>query len=146
MNGYAVGGGLELALLCDLRVVENRATLGMLNRRFDIPLIDGGTVRLPRLIGLSRALDLIITGRKIDGETAFNWGIANRLVDTGTALGQALNLARVIADLPMASILADRRSAYFSSYDAGSLDDALDFEMECGLKCLNNHCSISKFL
>lgn len=84
VDGWAVAGGLELSLMCDLRVVEESARLGVLCRRFGVPLIDGGTVRLPELIGLSRALDLIITGRIVEAREAYEMGLANRLVDTGT--------------------------------------------------------------
>jgi len=84
VSGFAVAGGLELALLCDMRVVEDTAVMGVFCRRFGVPLIDGGTVRLPALVGLSRALDLILTGRPIKAKEAYDWGLANRVVSTGT--------------------------------------------------------------
>ncbi|QBQ95722.1 crotonase/enoyl-CoA hydratase family protein [Paraburkholderia pallida] len=113
--GYAVAGGLELALLCDLRIVEEDAVLGVFCRRVGVPLIDGGSVRLPRLIGLSRALDLILTGRAVDAEEALAFGLANRVVKPGTAREQAEALATQLAAFPQAALLADRRSAWDNS-------------------------------
>ncbi|WP_322058689.1 crotonase/enoyl-CoA hydratase family protein [Paraburkholderia sp. J63] len=117
--GYAVAGGLELALFCDLRIVEEDAVLGVFCRRVGVPLIDGGTVRLPRLIGLSRALDLILTGRAVHAQEALAFGLANRVVKPGTAREQAESLAAQLAALPQAALLADRRSAFENS----TLDD-----------------------
>ena len=113
--GYAVAGGLELALLCDLRVVEEDAVLGVFCRRVGVPLIDGGSVRLPRLIGLSRALDLILTGRAVNAQEALAFGLANRVVKPGTAREQAEALAAQLAAFPQAALLADRRSAWENS-------------------------------
>jgi enoyl-CoA hydratase len=113
--GHAVAGGLELAAMCDLRVVEQDAVLGVFCRRFGVPLIDGGTIRLPRLIGLSRALDLILTGRPVDAEEALAIGLANRVVPTGTARAAAEALADQLAAFPQAALLADRRSALENS-------------------------------
>lgn len=110
--GYAVAGGLELALLCDLRVAERGSVFGVFCRRWGVPLIDGGTVRLPRLIGLSRALDMILTGRPVEAEEAFQMGLVNRLVDKGRALEKAIALARQIARFPQRCLRSDRRSAY----------------------------------
>jgi enoyl-CoA hydratase len=112
VSGYAVAGGLELALLADLRVVERDAIFGVFCRRWGVPLIDGGTVRLPRLIGMGRALDLILTGRPVGAEEAFQMGLANRLVENGQALAAAQALARELAAFPQACLLADRQSAY----------------------------------
>lgn len=109
--GYAVAGGLELALLCDLRVVEEDAVLGVFCRRVGVPLIDGGTVRLPRLIGLSRALDLILTGRAVEAQEALAFGLANRVVAKGGSREAAEQLAAQLAAFPQAALLADRRSA-----------------------------------
>ncbi|XP_041361244.1 probable enoyl-CoA hydratase isoform X3 [Gigantopelta aegis] len=134
--GYAVAGGLELACMCDLRVVEESAVMGVFCRRFGVPLLDGGTVRLPRLIGLSRALDLILTGRQVSAKEAFQFGLANRLVATGTALGQSVQLAKEIAKHPQMCMKADRRSAYYSAYDAKSTVDAFQFEFENGIKVI----------
>jgi enoyl-CoA hydratase len=112
--GHAVAGGLELALLCDLRVAEEDAIFGVFCRRFGVPLIDGGTVRLPRLIGLSRALDLIITGRPVDAQEALAIGLANRVVPKATARAAAEALGAEIAKLPQTTMRGDRESAYAS--------------------------------
>ncbi|MGH3049663.1 MAG: crotonase/enoyl-CoA hydratase family protein [Gaiellaceae bacterium] len=109
--GHAVAGGLELACWCDLRVVEEDAVLGVFCRRFGVPLIDGGTVRLPRLVGLSRALDLILTGRPVGAEEALRIGLANRVVPHGAAREAAEELAREIAAFPQETMRRDRRSA-----------------------------------
>ncbi|MGF6443340.1 crotonase/enoyl-CoA hydratase family protein [Paraburkholderia youngii] len=113
--GYAVAGGLELAAMCDLRVVEEDAVLGVFCRRVGIPLIDGGTIRLPRLIGLSRALDLILTGRAVDAREALAFGLANRVVPKGEARAAAEQLAVELAAFPQAALLADRRSVLENS-------------------------------
>src|SRR5690242_12273438 len=110
--GYAVAGGLELALWCDLRVMEEDAIVGVFCRRWGVPLIDGGTVRLPRLIGLSRALDLILTGRAVNAQEALAMGLANRVVPKGTARQEAEALARELAQLPQVCLRSDRLSAY----------------------------------
>ncbi|PRX29601.1 enoyl-CoA hydratase [Paraburkholderia sp. BL18I3N2] len=120
--GYAVAGGLELAVLCDLRVVEEDAVLGVFCRRVGIPLIDGGTIRLPRLIGLSRALDLILTGRAVSAQEALGFGLANRVVPKGTARAAAEQLAADLAAFPQAALLADRRSVLENSM----LDDVAE--------------------
>jgi len=112
IEGHAVAGGLELAAWCDLRVAAEDAVFGVYCRRWGIPLMDGGTVRLPRLIGHSHALDLILTGRGVSGEEALRMGLANRLVPRGHALAEAVALARRIASLPQAALRSDRRSAY----------------------------------
>jgi enoyl-CoA hydratase len=111
VEGYAVAGGLELALWCDLRVAAETATFGVYCRRFGVPLVDLGTVRLPRLIGHSRAMDLILTGRAVDGKEAFEIGLANRLCPHGTALPTALALAEQLAAFPQHCLRGDRRSA-----------------------------------
>lgn len=110
--GYAVAGGLELALWCDLRVMEEDAVVGVFCRRWGVPLIDGGTVRLPRLIGLSRALDLILTGRAVGAQEALAMGLANRIAPTGQAREAAETLASEIARFPYECLLNDRLSAY----------------------------------
>ncbi|GAB1640147.1 crotonase/enoyl-CoA hydratase family protein [Krasilnikovia sp. MM14-A1259] len=112
INGYAVAGGLELALLADLRVVERDAVLGVFCRRWGVPLIDGGTVRLPRIVGLGRALDLILTGRPVDAAEALAIGLANRVVEPGRAVETAREIAEQIAAFPYACVLADRASTY----------------------------------
>jgi enoyl-CoA hydratase len=110
VEGYAVAGGLELALWCDLRVAAASAVFGVFCRRFGVPLIDGGTVRLPRLIGESRAMDLILTGRPVAADEALALGLANRVVPAGRALEAALELAREIAAFPQTCMRNDRRS------------------------------------
>lgn len=110
IEGYAVGGGLELAIWCDLRVAARDATLGMLNRRFGVPAIDLGTIRLPRMIGQGRALDLILTGRAVPADEALQVGLVDRVVDTGRALAEARSIARDLAAFPQEGLRADRRS------------------------------------
>ncbi len=132
--GHAVAGGLELALWCDLRVAEDDAVLGVFCRRFGVPLIDGGTIRLPRLIGLSRALDLILTGRAVRADEALAIGLVNRVVPHGQALAAARELAHQLAALPQAALRADRMSAYLQ-HDL-PLDKALARELELGSRAL----------
>jgi len=112
VEGHAVAGGSELALWCDLRVASTTAVFGVYCRRWGVPLIDGGTVRLPRIIGQGRALDMILTGRPVDATEAFAMGLADRLVPAGTALKTAIALARDIAAFPHLCMRADRMSAY----------------------------------
>lgn len=111
VEGHAVAGGLELALLCDMRVAARNATFGVFCRRFSVPLMDGGTVRLPRLIGQSRAMDMILTGRGVGAEEAYSWGLVNRLAEPGGALAAAKELARELAALPQMCMRGDRLSA-----------------------------------
>jgi enoyl-CoA hydratase len=132
--GYAVAGGLELTLWCDLRVMEEDAVLGVFCRRWGVPLIDGGTVRLPRLIGLSRALDLILTGRAIHADEALSMGLVNRVAPKGTARQAAEELAREIARFPQICMRGDRASAY-EQFDM-SLADAMANEFQHGLEAL----------
>ena len=134
ISGYAVAGGLELALWCDLRVAEEDAVMGVFCRRWGVPLIDGGTVRLPRLIGLSRALDLILTGRPVKSDEALSIGLVNRVVAKGRAREEAEKLAREIAAFPQVCMREDRMSAY----EQGdlSLTDAMANEFNRGLKSL----------
>lgn len=112
VEGYAVAGGLELALWCDLRVAARDAVFGVFNRRFGVPLIDLGTVRLPRMIGQGRALDLVLTGRAVPAEEALQIGLVNRVVEKGKALEAALDLAHSIAEFPQRCLRADRMSVY----------------------------------
>ncbi|KAJ8010573.1 hypothetical protein DPEC_G00076480 [Dallia pectoralis] len=133
VTGYAVAGGLELALLADLRVVEESAVMGVFCRRFGVPLIDGGTVRLPRLIGLSRALDLILTGRPIGAPEALAFGLANRVVPDGQGLQASLELAEKISSFPQRCLRADRASAFYSAFDATSFIQAMQYEMDRGV-------------
>lgn len=134
IEGHAVAGGLELALWCDLRVVAEDAVLGVFCRRWGVPLIDGGTVRLPRLIGLSRALDMILTGRPVHAGEALAMGLANRVVPSGTTLEAARKLAHEIARFPQVCMRGDRASAYeqFSM----TLDEAIANELEHGMNAL----------
>jgi len=112
VEGYAVAGGLELALMCDLRVAARSAVFGVFCRRWGVPLIDGGTVRLPRLVGMGRALDMILTGRAVTADEALAIGLANRVVDDGMALAEAQALAAQIASFPQRCLRSDRRSAF----------------------------------
>jgi enoyl-CoA hydratase/carnithine racemase len=114
VEGYAVAGGLELALMCDLRVADETAIFGVFCRRWGVPLLDGGTVRLPHLIGLSRALDMILTGRPVDAREALAFGLANRVVPAGRAREEAEAVARTIAAFPPRCVRSDRRSAWES--------------------------------
>jgi enoyl-CoA hydratase len=112
VEGHAVAGGLELSLWCDLRVAASDATFGVYCRRWGVPLVDGGTIRLPRLIGHSRALDMILTGRGVDGTEAGDWGLANRVTGPGAALEEALALAETLSAFPQLCLRTDRRSSY----------------------------------
>jgi enoyl-CoA hydratase len=130
VSGAAVAGGMELALWCDLRVMEADAYFGVYCRRFGVPLIDGGTVRLPRLIGMGHAMDLILTGRKVEAAEALQMGLANRVVPPGQAREAALALARQLAAFPQATMLADRESAH-TQWDL-PLPEALQQEWQRG--------------
>ena len=134
VEGYAVAGGLELALWCDLRVASETARFGVFCRRWGVPLIDGGTVRLPRLIGQSRALDMILTGREVGAREAFEWGLANRLAPAGDALAEAKRLAAQLAKLPQLCLRSDRRSSY--EQWGVALGDALIHEGRLGTPAL----------
>lgn len=112
VSGAAVAGGMELALWCDLRVMEEDAYFGVYCRRFGVPLIDGGTVRLPRLVGMGHAMDLILTGRKVEADEALRIGLANRVVARGEARAAAVALAQQLCRFPQATMLADRMNAY----------------------------------
>jgi enoyl-CoA hydratase len=136
VEGYAVAGGLELALWCDLRVAARDATFGVYCRRWGVPLIDGGTIRLPRLIGHSHALDLILTGRGVAGEEARQMGLANRLTEPAAALAAAVELAHQLAALPQICMRSDRRSSY-EQWDR-PLSDALARETELGTEVLRS--------
>jgi len=136
VEGHAVAGGLELAVWCDLRVAASDATFGVYCRRWGVPLVDGGTIRLPRLIGHSHALDLILTGRGVAGDEAQRMGLVNRVVEPGTALDAAVALAASLAAFPQRCLRSDRRS----SYDQWSLDldDALVAEFRHGLATIES--------
>jgi enoyl-CoA hydratase len=134
ISGYAVAGGLELACWCDLRVVEEDAIFGVFCRRWGVPLIDGGTIRLPRIIGHGRALDMILTGRPVDATEALAFGLANRVVPRGTSRAAAEELAAQLARFPQGTMNGDRRS----SYDQWALDlpAALGRELAIGVSNL----------
>jgi enoyl-CoA hydratase len=134
--GHAVAGGLELALWCDLRVAEEDAVFGVFCRRWGVPLIDGGTVRLPQVVGLGRAMDMILTGRAVPAEEAYEMGLVNRVVPPGTARKAAEQLAREIAGLPQACLRSDRASVL----DGLSLGyaDAMAAEFRHGLATLSD--------
>jgi enoyl-CoA hydratase len=136
VSGYAVAGGLELALWCDLRVMEKSAVFGVFCRRWGVPLIDGGTIRLPRLIGLSRAMDLILTGRPVESDEALSMGLANRVVADGTSRDEAEKLARELSKFPQKCLRNDRLSAYdqFSQ----DLPQALLNEFRYGMEVINS--------
>jgi enoyl-CoA hydratase/carnithine racemase len=136
VEGYAVAGGLELAIWCDLRVAASDAVFGVYCRRWGVPLVDGGTIRLPRLIGQSHAMDLILTGRGVSGAEALSMGLANRLVDSGTALENALELAGSLAKFPQRCLRSDRRSSILQWGEA--IDDALVLETKLGLEVIRS--------
>ena len=132
--GYAVAGGLELALWCDLRVAEANAVFGVFCRRWGVPLIDGGTVRLPRLIGMGRALDMILSGRAVGAQEAYDWGLANRVVANGEARAEAEKWAHELARFPQTCLRTDRMSAH-RQWDF-DLAEALKFEGRHGQRPL----------
>lgn len=134
--GYAVAGGLELACWCDMRVVEEDAVFGVFDRRFGVPLIDGGTQRLPRLIGMSRALDMIMTGRAVGAEEAFAFGLANRVVGKGRAREEAEKLASELAEFPQSGLRGDRMAAYLGS--GLELDRAMELEYRVGIEAITS--------
>ncbi|KAJ5278703.1 hypothetical protein N7478_004075 [Penicillium angulare] len=134
--GYAVAGGLELSLLADLRVVEEDATFGVFCRRWGVPLIDGGTVRLQAIVGLGRAMDMILTGRPVDAQEALTMGLANRVVPKGESLKHALEIARQLLVFPNMCLNTDRQSCYYSAYEARSFEDAMSHEFTAGSKVI----------
>lgn len=136
VEGHAVAGGLELAVWCDLRVAARDAVFGVYCRRWGVPLVDGGTIRLPRLIGQSRAMDMILTGRGVSGEEAFEIGLANRLVEPGEAFEAAFELAKSIAAFPQRCMRSDRLSAL--TQWGSTLDDALLEETRLGVEVIES--------
>lgn len=136
VEGHAVAGGLELALWCDLRVAARDAVFGVYCRRWGVPLIDGGTVRLPRLVGMSHALDLILTGRGVSGLEALAMGLANRIVDPGSALEEAVALGKQLAAFPQGCLRADRLSAY--EQWSMPMRDALEMEVNRGMEVIRS--------
>ncbi len=136
VEGFAVAGGIELAIWCDLRVAARDAVFGVFCRRWGVPLIDGGTVRLARMLDHSHALDLILTGRGVCGEEARMMGLVNRLVEPGRALPEAVALAKQLAKFPQRCLRSDRRSSY--EQWTLSLDEALRRETELGLEVVRS--------
>jgi enoyl-CoA hydratase len=134
VSGQATGGGLELALWCDLRIAEEDAVFGAFNRRWGLPMMDGGTVRLPRLIGESRALDIILTGRPVGAREALAMGLTTRVVASDTARAEAESVAQAMTALPQASLIGDRSSVY-EQFDH-SFTSAMENEFVCGMKAL----------
>ncbi|KAI0185991.1 ClpP/crotonase-like domain-containing protein [Xylaria flabelliformis] len=136
VSGYAVAGGLELSLIGDIRVVEEDAVFGVFCRRFGVPLIDGGTVRLQAIVGLGRAMDMILTGRAVPAQEALQMGLANRVVSKGQALAEATKIARQLLTFPQACMNVDRASCYYSAYNATSFEDALRNEFDEGIQVI----------
>ncbi|KKK36912.1 enoyl-CoA hydratase [Mesobacillus campisalis] len=136
VSGHAVAGGLELAIWCDLRVMERDAVFGVFCRRFGVPLVDGGTQRLPRLIGMSRAMDLILTGRPVEAEEALQIGLANRVVNPGSAREEAEKLAAQIAEFPQTCMLSDREAAY-RGFDL-DFEKGMQLEFLLGMNVINS--------
>ncbi|PHH90639.1 hypothetical protein CDD83_3044 [Cordyceps sp. RAO-2017] len=135
--GHAVAGGLELALLGDMRVAEEDAVFGVFCRRFGVPLIDGGTVRLQAIVGLGRALDMILTGRGVGAHEALQMGLVSRVVPKGKALEEATRIARQLLTFPQACMNVDRSNCYYAAYNATSFGDALANEFEKGGKVIS---------
>jgi enoyl-CoA hydratase/carnithine racemase len=134
--GYAVAGGLEFSLIGDMRIAEEDAVFGVFCRRFGVPLIDGGTVRLQAIIGLGRAMDMILTGRPVSAQEALQFGLANRVVPKGQALVEATKIAKQLLTFPQECMNVDRASCYYSVYNASSFQDALRNEFENGVKVI----------
>ncbi|EWZ38953.1 enoyl-CoA hydratase [Fusarium oxysporum f. sp. radicis-lycopersici 26381] len=134
--GYAVAGGLELSLIGDMRIAEEDAVFGVFCRRFGVPLIDGGTVRLQAIIGLGRAMDMILTGRPVSAQEALQFGLANRVVPKGQALVEATKMAKQLLTFPQECMNVDRANCYYSVYNATSFQDALRNEFENGVKVI----------
>jgi enoyl-CoA hydratase/carnithine racemase len=137
VSGYAVAGGLELSLIADMRVVEEDAVFGVFCRRWGVPLIDGGTVRLQAIIGLGRALDMILTGRPVGAKEALSMGLANRVVPKGKALEEATAIATQLLSFPDLCMNLDRSSCYYSAYNAHSFEDAMRNEFEHGVEAIS---------
>ncbi|KIW87527.1 uncharacterized protein Z519_11850 [Cladophialophora bantiana CBS 173.52] len=136
--GHAVAGGLELSLLADMRVVEEDAIFGVYCRRWGVPLIDGGTVRLQAIVGLGRALDMILTGRPVSAPEALSMGLANRVVPKGKALEEAIKIAESLLRFPNGCMNADRNSCYYAAYSGATFEDAMRNEYDHGVKVLKS--------
>ncbi|KAG0646162.1 Crotonobetainyl-Hydratase [Hyphodiscus hymeniophilus] len=138
VSGYAVAGGLELSLLGDIRVAEEDAVFGVFCRRFGVPLIDGGTVRLQAIVGLGRALDMILTGRAVGAQEALMMGLANRVVPKGKSVEEAMSIAEMLVQFPQDCMNTDRNSCYYANYSAKSFEDALSHEYDEGIKVVDS--------
>ncbi|KAK5996394.1 3-hydroxypropionyl-coenzyme A dehydratase [Cladobotryum mycophilum] len=136
VSGYAIAGGLELSLLGDMRVAEEDAVFGVFCRRFGVPLIDGGTVRLQAIVGLSRALDMVLTGREVGASEALQMGLANRIVPKGQAVEVATKIAKQLLAFPQECMNVDRTNCYYSAYNATSFEDALSNEFDQGVRVI----------
>ena len=136
--GHAVAGGLELSLIADLRVVEEDAVFGVFCRRWGVPLIDGGTVRLQAIVGLGRALDMILTGRPVEAQEALAMGLANRVVPKGKAVEEATKLAKQLLSFPQLCMDLDRNSCYYAAYNATSFEDAMAYEFANGFQAVQS--------
>ncbi|UJA21382.1 crotonase/enoyl-CoA hydratase family protein [Thermoleophilia bacterium SCSIO 60948] len=134
IEGWCVAGGLELALWCDLRIAARGARFGCTERRFGVPLIDGGTQRLPRVVGQGRALEMVLTGRIVEAEEALGWGLANEVVDDGSALERAVELGERIASFPQPTMLSDRRALLEGT--GRPLSEGLELEARLGAEVL----------
>ena len=138
VSGYAVAGGLELSLLGDIGVAEEDATFGVFCRRWGITLVDGGTVRLQAIIGLGRALDMILTGRGVGAQETLAIGLANRVVPKENALEEATKIARQLVTFPQGCMNTDRTSCYNAAYNASSFENAMRFEYDNGIKVIDS--------
>ncbi|KAF3479746.1 enoyl-CoA hydratase/carnithine racemase [Arthroderma uncinatum] len=134
ISGHAVAGGMELSLLADIRVVEEDAIFGIFSRRFGVPLLDGGTVRLQEIIGLGRALDILLTGRPVAATEAMHIGLAAKVVPKGEAFKEAMKMAQSLAAVPQECLNADRKACYHAAYNSPSFEDALSYEFEEAVK------------
>lgn len=137
VSGYAVAGGLELSLIGDIRIAEEDAVFGVFCRRWGVPLIDGGTVRLQAVVGLGRALDMILTGRAVSAKEALAMGLANRVVPKGKSLEAALEMAKLLVSFPQLCMNIDRLSCYNATYNASSFEDALRYEYDHGIEVVD---------
>ncbi|RLQ96316.1 enoyl-CoA hydratase-related protein [Falsibacillus albus] len=131
IDGYCFAGGLEMAAWCDIRIASKEAEFGCLERRWNVPLVDGGTQRIPRIVGWGRGMDLILTGRKIDAATALDWGLVTEVVESDNLLGRAIELAQQIASYPQGSLRSDKQSALRGW--GLSLEEALRIECQLGM-------------
>ncbi|KAH6972011.1 carnitinyl-CoA dehydratase [Ilyonectria sp. MPI-CAGE-AT-0026] len=136
VSGYAVAGGFELSLMGDIRVAEEDAVFGLFSRRFGIPMIDAGSIRLPSIVGLGRALDIILTGRPVPAQEALSMGLANRVVPKGKALEESYKIARTLLTFPQACLNVDRYSTYYAAWESKSYEDAVNQEFNSGAQVI----------